>query len=79
MSRQPRIAGTLSKIALEAKAQTGKAAQANCAGRQQSKKEPSGIPSEEKTVPMLQKQLLHKYISVSPPKKKKIRRRKKSN
>lgn len=56
MNRQPRIALTLSKGALDAEAQTGKAAKANCAGRKQrSKKEPSVIYSGRRkdTVPVL--------------------------
>lgn len=56
MNRQPRIVTTLSKGALDAKAQTGKAAKANCTGRKQrSKKEPSVIYSGRRkdTVPVL--------------------------
>lgn len=71
MSGQPRIAGTLSKITLEAKAQTGKAAKAKCTGRKQ--KRTTSDTLRRKDCAMLQKQLLHKYISVNPPKKKKCR------
>lgn len=68
------IAMTLSKRALEAKAQTGKAAKANYTGRKRrSKKEPSVIHSGRRKdiVPVLQKQLLHKYICACRSKKKK--------
>lgn len=65
MNRQSRSTATLSKSALETKAQIEKAAETDCTGRNKEiKKEPLVICSGKRKdiVPVLQKQALHSYM-----------------
>ena len=79
MNRQSRSTVTLSKSALETKAQIEKAAETHCTGRNKEiKKEPLGICSgKRKDVPVLQKQALHSYMCSCHSTEKKIQRTKK--